>query len=261
MKNIEKYKKDLQILIELWKKLHISIQFETIPDKINEYLRDLSPAESRKIREKIIDFKWNYQKWYSESLVLIKQLLPDRVNDFILQYNKPKNRKIIRFDNYVIEDYIHWIWNDYVRWEWAITKFLTQFHILESLEKRFESSLFDIKSLIQADLFDNELEAAKELLKKWFLRWAWAVVWVVLEEHFQNVCNSHNLKIWKKNPTINDFNDLLKKESIIDISDFRRIQLLWDLRNKCDHKKTDEPIKEDIEDLINWANKIIKSVF
>jgi len=42
---------------------------------------------------------------------------------------------------------------------------------------------------------------------------------------------------------------------------FRFIQRLWDLRNKCDHKKTVEPTKEDIEELINWVDRVIKTVF
>ncbi len=46
--------------------------------------------------------------------------------------------------------------------------FDSQIGILKSCEKRFESSLFDIKQLLQADIFDSELEAAQELNKKGF---------------------------------------------------------------------------------------------
>lgn len=42
---------------------------------------------------------------------------------------------------------------------------------------------------------------------------------------------------------------------------FRHIQLLGDLRNKCDHKKDAEPTKQEIDDLIGGAEKIIKTVF
>ena len=48
----------------------------------------------------------------------------------------------------------------------AIPRFRQQLNIVSSVKKRFESSLFDIRQLVQADLFDSELDAAKELNKK-----------------------------------------------------------------------------------------------
>lgn len=38
--------------------------------------------------------------------------------------------------------------------------FRQQQAILNAVKQRFESSLFDIKQLVQADLFDSELDAA-----------------------------------------------------------------------------------------------------
>jgi hypothetical protein len=40
--------------------------------------------------------------------------------------------------------------------------------ILKSAEKRFESSLFDIQDVLQADLFDSELDTARALAKNGF---------------------------------------------------------------------------------------------
>ena len=59
--------------------------------------------------------------------------------------------------------------------EAAIPRFHQQLIILKSAKGRFESSLFDIKQLLQSDLFDSELEAAKELNNKGFTRGAGAV--------------------------------------------------------------------------------------
>lgn len=264
----KKYKEDLEKLIDIWEYLVHSIKMECYPKEYEEAILKLPKKKQEEFRKKVQDFKSKYQIWYSESLILLKQLLPDRINDFNSYYKIDLRRKEITNSNYVIEDYLQWthITKTY-SWEtvaWpsaAIPKFEQQLNIIKSIEKRFESSLFDIKQLLQADLFDNELETSKELLKKWFIRWAWAIWWVVLEEHFQNICNSHNIKIPKKNPWINDYNDLLKSESIIEIDMFRFIQRLWDLRNKCDHKKTIKPTKEDIEELINWIDRVIKTIF
>ncbi len=49
-----------------------------------------------------------------------------------------------------------------------------------------------------ADLFDSELESAKELSKKGFLRAGGALAGVVLEKHLAQVMTNHGLKS-KKN--------------------------------------------------------------
>ena len=48
---------------------------------------------------------------------------------------------------------------------------------------------------------------------------------------------------------------------VIDTPTWRFIQRLADLRNLCDHKKSDEPATDDIEELIAGVRKTIKTVF
>ena len=109
----------------------------------------------------------------------------------------------------------------------AVTmRFQTQKAILESVAQRFESTLFDIRQLVQADVFDSELEAARELHKKGFLRAAGVVAGVVLEAHLSQVCTNHAATMRKKNLTISDYNDLLKDNNVVDIPRWRFIQRL-----------------------------------
>jgi hypothetical protein len=136
-----------------------------------------------------------------------------------------------------------------------------QFTILSSAEKRFKSSLFDIKEVLQADIYDSELEAAKDLAKKGFVRGGGAIAGVVLEKHLGHVCSLHNLKTRKKHPSISDFYQMLKDNNIIDTAKWRFIQHLGDLRNLCDHNKDREPTKEDVMELIEGVDKVIKTVF
>ena len=75
----------------------------------------------------------------------------------------------------------------------AIPKCQQQLNILKAVQARFESSLFDIKQLVQADLFDDELAAAKMLNKNKFVRAAGAIAGVVLEKHLDQVLKNHNL--------------------------------------------------------------------
>lgn len=257
MTNLEKYKADIEKLVIEGNMLLLALSYGNIPDEDKKQLKK-AKDENQKIIDKIPSFDDEYQTWYSEALVLLKQILPDRVDDFKRLFEKPKTmRKYINSQNCVIEDVLQ----EYGNSSAAIPLLQQQIAIIKSCEKRFESSLFDIQQLLQADLFDSEIDIAGELNKKGFVRGAGAIAGVVLEGHLAQICKKHNLKIGTKNPMINYFNDLLKNENIIGIPVFRHIQLLGDLRNKCDHNKSEEPTKEEIKKLIEGVNEIIKTVF
>lgn len=264
--NINKYKKDYDKLVELGCLLSIAMKLECYGE---EFLKSLKKAYKDKTSEylkSLPDFKEKYQTWYSESKILIKQLLPDRLEDFVRYYEKTKNRKDITAENYKIEDYLQGLSitrgvREVAGPTAAIPLFQQQLEILKSINRRFESSLFDIKQLVQADLFDNELASARELLNHNFIRAAGAVAGVVLEKHLGNVCTSHNLKLSKKNPTISDYNEHLKSSSVLDIPTWRQIQFLGDIRNLCDHNKDVEPTYEQVKDLIDGVEKVIKTIF
>jgi hypothetical protein len=110
-------------------------------------------------------------------------------------------------------------------------------------------------------MFDNEIEAAKELWKKGFYRGSGAIAGVVLERHLGNVCDKHNLKSHKKHSTINDLNQILKNNNVIDTATWRFIQHLGDLRNLCDHNKDRDPKKEEIGDLLSGVSKSTKTIY
>lgn len=269
MKNIEKYKSDLQLLIEKGDKLDVSIKYSCYTENIEKQIK-AALKDDKKVKEyikKILPFNREYQSWYSESLVLLKQLMPDRLNDFVRLYEKPKTRKVIEYGNYVMEDYLQnlTVTRGYgekkVGPEAAINQFEQQLNILKSLERRFESSLFDISQLVQADLFDSELDSAKELNKNKFTRGAGAIAGVVLEKHLAQVLANHNLKSAKKNPSISDFNDNLKSSEVYDTPTWRKIQHLGDIRNLCDHNKTRDPKQEEVDELISGVEAIIKTVY
>jgi hypothetical protein len=268
--NLDKYKEDLKKLLDKGSMLLNAMQYETHPPEFEAaVIKSISKEGFDKLKKKLPSFTNDYQAWYSEAQAVIKLLLPDRLNDFIRFYEKPKaTRKDITFDNYVIEDYLHsltvtrgWEKEVIVGRSAAIPKFQQQYNILKAVQSRFESSLFDIKQLVQADLFDSELESARELNKNKFFRAAGAIGGVVLEKHLAQVANNHNLNLSKQHPTINDFNELLKQNGILDIAQWRFIQHLGDIRNICDHNKKVEPTSQQVTDLIDGVDKITKTLF
>jgi hypothetical protein len=95
----------------------------------------------------------------------------------------------------------------------AIPKFKQQVEIVKSMQQRFESSLFDIRAVVQADLYDSELEAAADLNKKGFFRAAGAIAGVVLEGHLHVVFSNHSLAVPKK-ATLGALIEGLKKKAL-----------------------------------------------
>jgi hypothetical protein len=229
--NLDRFKQDLSKLVTLGEDMHLSLR-----------LRGASAARGAKkdiqeLATKLKDhFEDNYQGWYSEALVLIKQLLPDRFSEFNQLYQGDGKRKFVDFSTYNIQDWLNGTraaeysgkkaFDDLAS---VLMRFNTQLQILKSVQTRFESSLFDIAQLVRADLFDSELDAARELAKKGFLRGAGAIAGVVLEKHLAQVSSNHSVTIRKQHPTISDFNDALKNAGVLDIPTWRQIQRLGDI--------------------------------
>jgi hypothetical protein len=213
----------------------------------------------------ITQLEQEYEAWYSEALMVVKQVIPERVSDFMRLY-KDEKRKQVSYETYTMSDYLIGLRTTLgvkviADPESALPKFKQQLNILQACEKRFESSLFDIKQLLMADIFDDELGSSRELLKKGFIRAAGAVAGVVLEKHLSQVAAAHQVVVKKKDPGISDFNDALKEKDVIDIPKWRSIQHLGDLRNLCDHNKKREPKPEEVDDLISGVEKVIKTLF
>lgn len=265
----EKYKNDIKKLVDKGNVLYYRMIIDCL-DKEELERTGLDKEMIANTKKAVGRFSEEYQPWYSEALAVLQQILPSRVDDFVAYYRPSKNRKTdsINYENYVIQDYLNGmsVTRGYektkvVGQDAAVPKFKQQVNIIEALQKTFESSLFDIRALLQADLFDNELDAAEELKKKGFLRAAGALAGVVLEAHLREVCTNHNVAIKKTKPTIADFNDALKDAKVIDIPAWRNIQFLADIRNLCDHKKDKEPKDTEVDDLITGVRKVSKTLF
>lgn len=257
----ERYKKDIESLVARGGLLYIAMIIERYPEK-------KKPMKIDAGKEKLIGrFSDKYQAWYSEALACVTQLLPDRVDDLVSCYKAVKPRKEILWSNYTVWDYLQGttVTRGYqkekvVGPDAALPVFEQQLNIVKSMKARFESSLFDIRALVQADLFDNELDAAQELNKKGFFRAGGAVAGVVLEGHLRAICVQHKITL-PKIATLGKLNELLKGADVLDVPTWRFIQHLIDLRNLCDHKMAKEPTKENIEELIAGVRKTTKTVF
>ena len=264
----KKFEGHLDQLIQNGELLKLAIKYECHPDVFKRQIAGgLGEAEVEEYVKKLPDFRSEYQAWYSEALALIKQILPDRLGDFVSHYEYPRVRKDITFENYMIRDYLQGLHvtrgihkETVVDASAAIPEFSQQLNIVKAAKDTLDSVLVDLTGILQADLFDSEVDSARALANSGFLRASGAICGVVIEKHLKQVCNSHAIVIKKRNPAISDFNQALKDNNVIEIAQWRRVQLLADIRNTCDHAKGNEPSKEDIDDLISGTNKVLKTI-
>jgi hypothetical protein len=254
---VERYKADLEKLVLKGKQIAVALQYAC---------DEPSAVKSGLKKDDLPDPRAAYQSWYSEALACVKQLLPDRVDDFISYYKPLKARKALNWQNYTMSDYLlgATIYSSsrgesVVATGSALTAIYNQYQMLEGVLSRFDSTLFDIRALVHADLLDDELEAAEELNKHGFARGAGAVAGVVLEAHLAAINERHGIKL-AKTATISTLNDALKKGGVVDVATWRFVQHLGDVRNKCDHKG-DDPTKEEVKKLVEGVRKITKTLF
>jgi hypothetical protein len=263
--NLSRYKSDLEKLLALGEKMQTDLVGKNLSSS-----QKTDPNVIKSLAEVKDFFQSQYQHWYTESHAVVRQLIPNRLLEFEELYKGDGKRKSIDVRTYNIQDWLMGMraapdartgkhpYDDHAA---TTMRFVTQLSILRAVQSRFESSLHDIKQLLQADLFDSELDAARELAKNGFVRAAGAVAGVVLERHLSQVAANHKVSTKKQHPTISEFNDILKNGNVVDVPAWRSIQRLGDLRNLCDHNKHRDPTSEEVEELISGVEKLSKTLF
>lgn len=265
----QRFQDDLKKLIVRGEQLNLAIRHDCFGSRFAEQIGEqVGEDKVEEFLKGLPNFKREYQSWYSEAHALVRQVLPDRLSDFESYFEYPRVRKEITFQNYMIRDYLQGlhITRGYEKTvvadgSAAIPEFEQQLNIVKAASETLESSLINMTGVLQADLFDSEVDSAKALAKMGFLRASGAICGVVIEKHLKQVCDTHKISIRKKNPSINDLNQALKDQDILSISQWRFVQHLADIRNTCDHAKGKEPSKEEIDDLVAGTNKVLKTVF
>lgn len=262
---LDRHRADLKALNEIGEKMLADLHARHL-----SATQRLDKAKQETARAAGIVFEYSYQGWYTEARSVIAQLIPDRLREFDQLYRADNKRKSLDGTSFSIQDWLNGVragtrsgtreklFDD----EAAVTmRFQTQLLILQSAQRRFESTLFDIRQLVQADLLDSEIVSARELLAHGFLRASGIVAGVVLEKHLKQMCVNHKQIIRKARPTIADLNDAIKNADVIDVPLWRQIQRLGDIRNLCGHHGDREPSKDEVDELILGVEKITKTLF
>lgn len=219
----------------------------------------------KKIAKELENYKKEYHIWYARACRCVRVLAPERLDEFEEYYRGQKNIKKLDHLSAGITHYFQGIvstigldrQNYFGKFTSGIQE---QINILESIKENVNDVLFNLESEIHYGIFKSEIDVARELKKHKQLRAAGAIAGVVIEEHLKISCSNNGIKFRKKNPTISDYNDALKNEKIIDVVLWRLIGRCGDIRNYCVHSKERDPTPDEIDDIIQDAEKIIAKV-
>jgi|SRR5215207_175619 len=213
------------------------------------------------------NFGGRYQRWYTKAVRVVEQLLPDRYREFKELYRLDKKPKELDVTTYTVSDYIHGtvVSRGGVRRfdpaDVGMSKMKDQINILASAHDRLDSILADIEGSLEATLLDDELDSASQLLKAKHVRSAGVVAGIVLERHLKTVAGNHGVSLGRRKPQIGSLNDALKDAGIFDNPRWRQVQRLGDIRNLCAHDGERQPKSEEVLELVESTEGIVKTVF
>lgn len=116
-----------------------------------------------------------------------------------------------------------------------------------ALKDDYEKGLLtSIRSLIEADIFDTELEQAKELLTSKYKLAAAVIAGIVLETALRSLCDKVNIPHGK----LTKMNEDLTKAGVYNKFQQKSITTLADIRNSAAHGKDSEFTHENVENMI-----------
>jgi hypothetical protein len=201
------------------------------------------------------DFIRDYHKWYSGSLALVESNMPSRASELIILHEGLKGAKDAP------TPMVRMLESDYIIFptQLAMASRIRQIQsVVASIAAYMKARLYDVELAVAQAYVNDELSEAEVLLKSGFTRASGGIAGVLVERHLKLLCDRHHPPIRRtKSAGISRLNDLLKDADVYDVAQWRRVQWMGDVRNSCDHARTTEPRKEDVEDLIKEVRKFV----
>jgi hypothetical protein len=128
--------------------------------------------------------------------------------------------------------------------------------IFIAAKEDFENGyLSSIKTLVQAEVFDSELEQANELFSSGYFTAAAVIAGVVLETALRELCDRNRIPHGK----LDKMNAELVKARVYNKLNQKRITALADIRNSAAHGKPDEFTDQNVSDMIREVSQFLSN--
>jgi len=120
--------------------------------------------------------------------------------------------------------------------------------------------LFDTRSLIEAEVFDDFLDQAEHLLNAGYYQPAAVVIGSVLEDGLRKLCAKHEIPLSAR-PKLDTMNADLAKRGVYNKLTQKRVTTLADVRNKAAHGEWDQFTRDDVEDMLRNVRQFMETHF
>ena len=135
------------------------------------------------------------------------------------------------------------------------------FGVLLSAKDDFDNeALFELKKLIEADLFDEFLEQGEHLLEAGYYQASAVIAGSVLEDGLRKLCVSNTIILPDK-PKLDWMNSQLAKSGVYNKLTQKKITALADLRNNAAHGNWNEFESSDVVSMIKDVRHFMERNF
>lgn len=121
--------------------------------------------------------------------------------------------------------------------------------------------LISFKQIIQAEVFDSELEQATYFLNENYKIPAAVIAGVVLETAIKELCINNGIDIYlpdgKREKKLEKLNEDLTKSGIYPLNQQKKVTYYADIRNNAAHGKPENFDAEDVRDMIKGIEKLL----
>jgi hypothetical protein len=133
--------------------------------------------------------------------------------------------------------------------------------VLKAAKDDYENNhIYNLKTLIEAEVFDDFLEQAEYLLSVGYYQPSTVIVGAVLEDSLRKLCIKNNIVLEDK-PKMDKMNADLAKRGFYNKLVQKQITTFADLRNKAAHGKWDEFSIDDVKAFISWIRNFMSNYF
>jgi len=122
------------------------------------------------------------------------------------------------------------------------------------------NQLFELRLIIEAEVFEDFLEQAEHLLSSGYYQPAAVVAGCVLEDGLRKLCEKHGITVPSK-PKMDSMNADLAKAGVISKLVQKRITTLADIRNKAAHGQWSEFSSDDVKEMTAAVRRFMEEHF
>jgi uncharacterized protein YutE (UPF0331/DUF86 family) len=129
--------------------------------------------------------------------------------------------------------------------------------LLAAKDDFVKDSIFELKTIVEAELFDDFIEQSDHLLNSGYYQSAAVIAGSVLEDGLRKICIRNNIELPNK-PKLDSMNSELAKAGVYNKLTQKKLTALADIRNSAAHGQWDAFDETDVKDMISSVRSFME---